>query len=604
MRWLFAVIATTVFLGTACSDEDPTPATVEGATPTAKATATATATPEPPIELLGMQVVDLRMRAAEPLTDRLVLYLLSTCEDCDGRWDALVRAYVDAAGAAAIEELYRESGEGYLLGAYLDYLQLGVTVCVRGDCGDGGPPGADAMSRFVWSADSGIVWEQAKELAGSAMIQWATVGPGEPYGIYRQATGGTSPTVRYRIYPYDVIETVDFRGQDPFEALVIPFSSFLFVRDESGVRLWAADSTLNPNITFDFSYLPAGSSIFDMRLIRHSAELMVSWLNDGRAYSAFLPNYPPEKRFPTEIVRWPAGVVPVFARSDTDLSARRMFVTVTTGDGMAPVLVDFETGSVTPVAELADGSDLMVVGLQPWQTALVAPNAVGCATAHSRPSPSADEVGCANPRVLLRLHGAFTDDSGESWAMVSVPGGQEGWIRANSLQFRDAASLNTHAVGYRTGNPDIDPVIALLEANDTVPYEMVAWRDVQCGVGPDPAYTQPCPEGVPAGSTIGGIQVANCEGGYAFRDPAATSLALHIGPGWQLHSIAESDPDWFGGQYALVYLQPEDPRWASVVYVEDGKVAGRWAGCASGPAQVLEYSGPVIVSAPEYQGQP
>lgn len=594
-----AVVA--VFVG-ACSDSDDAPAATATAASTVTATSepTVTPTPEPAIDLLGLRVVDLRIVDPKPLPEDAVLYLISDCQGCANPVDRLYRAYRSPAGSVQ-EDTLLEKEE--LLSALFASTQnqFVATYCAAGDCGGVAPPTRNAKSVFTWSGDGGTTWHQGEQASGAAYVLWNTSGPGQPYGTYKlvRDTGATFPVAFYR-FPGNFPEPADFRGQEPRLAKVLSFSSWVLVPDSDGTRFYHADSQLNPNVAFDFSFLPTRSRVFDIRFARQRSELMISWNLDCRIFTGFADRNGEDFEF-HNIFRWPAGTVPKFTDSPDEsfLSGTHLVVTIVDAHPGRPAIVDLESGEIAPVTELVEATGdptLRVTAAVSGPFGVVTGNE--CAPLLASMEAAGRELTCIEAGTLIPILGVVFGQAGESWVSAHIADKGTGWVRADDLEFGNAPSLNWYPADFRTGNPEIDPVLAAIQASNEIPQDLIAWTDTQCGIEQPLGYTQYCPDGVPAGSTIGAIRVASCEGGLIFQTPDGAPVDIGAGPYLRLHSIAEATPDWFGGDYVLVYVRPENPAFAQAVYVTDGKIAGRWAGCGSYPDEILERAGPVILSPP------
>ena len=614
-NWLLAAFF--VVLAAACSNETSPATPTPGESPAASPTAAAPRTVAPPEEMLGIQVRRLELRDHVPLPAGLVLYIESGCWGCDGPAAALVRAFRDHDGEVRIEDLYRlpgatisspEVGGEYItsLAADEDGSVFLLGVCVGGNyCGGVGEIHEAEMVQLRWSDDGGVTWNTGRTVPGFVNVRTADWAPFGVWGLINRTywnAPNTEWTDEWTGYPDLEPSPVEFRGQDPQSARVVTRPGGPLLRDPDGVRFYHLHGARSNPPAFDFSALPAGSTVIDAGFSSRPNTAFLTWEFEGGTYSGFTDHTPGEPATFLEIFRWPDQVTPFFhATQGGFVDEDRFVVAVPFGNGQAPAIVDLRAATISPIAELTERAERadrqLVKAIATGTFAQVSGAGEGsCLNVRERPELGAPQFACYAEGVLLREIGSRTGDDGREWLYVRTPSDREGWAAAEFLKHSGKAqTLDYHAHGTRTGNP----TIAALEASATVPVEMIQWERLACttvfdGFGGPPG----CPEGVAHGTVVEALSGAACHGYFRVRD-GDEPVRLVAGPGSYLHSVAErgSDPraEWWPGDYILVYVTPGPSAFASAVYVSDGKVTADFGGCGHLPENLLEGAGAFVL---------
>jgi hypothetical protein len=603
MRLIAALLATAGLLTAACSNEDPSPKP----TATAEATGpTATPTPESPSVLMDLPVRTLQPRDNVPLPEGVVLYLESGCWQCDLTIAALQRAYRSHDGEVRIEDLYRLPGatvrEPTVDGEYITSIAADddgsaflIGVCDGGaSCGGIGDVNDDARVRFPNSADGGITWKPGATVAGGAFVEWASGGALDiVVGVitrHFRANPAAEWQFEYAHYPSLETQPFEFRGQDPSEAYVVT-GRWPLLRDADGVRFYHLQGAPTNPPTFDFSALPAGSTVIDARFAFQSNDLFVTWQLDGSTYSGFTDHIADKPATFSRIFRWPAGSEPSVHPGLGSLIGEDQFVvSIPFGNGQVPAIVDFAAFTISPIEELVerarDGDRQFVKAVDTGTFAVVSgAGEDSCLNVRERPELGAASFQCYADGVLLSEIGSRTTEDGHEWLYVRTPSDREGWVSAEFLETSgEAQALDFHPVGTRTGNADVDGIIAALERSNEIRDDIIQWTMLACVVEPAGLGAPPtCPAGVAGGTEVPVLPGGACHGYYRVRGEE-DSGHLAIGPEDRLHAVIPgSAPE----SYVLIYMDRGGPI-AKTVSVVAGKIVADFGGCGHVPSDFIE----------------
>jgi hypothetical protein len=267
-----------------------------------------------------------------------------------------------------------------------------------------------------------------------------------------------------------------------------------------------------------------------------------------------------------------------------------------------PALVDIEHGTVTPMIQpqliqRALNGDRTLVKAVLTGPVVKVQNATDCLYVRSAPSTAAPTMGCYPDGTLLVDRQDTRHTDGKTWVAVNTLEGAPGWASADYLDTA-GRDMGDHSAGYpagtRTGNTDVDPVIAALEPGDPgKEADAVSYTKVACALHPSGGTPQPpqCPEGVADGTPVDVLPVLSCEGTYRLRAdvesngfPGVEKLQLYA----VIRSQGETQSsDWSAGQYEIVYTDPATG-FARAFYVTDGKIVGDWGGCGAHGQDILK----------------
>ncbi|HSE44103.1 MAG TPA: hypothetical protein VLA89_02115, partial [Gemmatimonadales bacterium] len=163
--------------------------------------------------------------------------------------------------------------------------------------------------------------------------------------------------------------------------------------------------------------------------------------------------------------------------------------------------------------------------------------------------------------------------------------------------------LAWHPAGTRTGDAEIDAVIAAVEQSAFVPQSLIGWQRVACrvpgavqGLGGPPE----CPEGIADETPIDVIPAASCEGYWVQRPPGDEPVRLIVGREQRLYAVGKLDPaqQYPRGEHALIYVLPSRPEFGTAIYVTDGKIVAEWSGCATSPVEMLRDAASIVFPPP------
>jgi hypothetical protein len=304
---------------------------------------------------------------------------------------------------------------------------------------------------------------------------------------------------------------------------------------------------------------------------------------------------------PQSAVRW--NNVSLQAFHGALLDASHAIVTVSMTDAQAgvtsvlghisePAIVDLQTGALQPLsgyfldrAKSGDRSNILAVTTGAFARVQ---GAGDCLNVRATASTDGTSLGCFKDGVLLRLGGTTLEAGGRKWLAVSTPLSGSGWAAAQYLSPlagppRDSAS---YPASTRTGNADIDPVLAAVESgNGQQIFAITGFSQAACTDHPEGIGAPPkCPQGVSEGTPIEVIPVSACEGALVPRTDFEASPAVP-GVGMPLDTIvrADSSQAW---QYTVMFTNPTNGL-AAALYVTKGKITGTWSGCSETPAEWL-----------------
>lgn len=638
----FAVVAAGVAAGLlllAGGDEAEPAAPGETVTPPASPTGPAaspspapspTATRQPvafPGEVDGapLRVLEVADGAAFPAG--YLFYVEGGCTECDGPAASLDRVYSDYTGTIHADTLFEVPQEDVEGGAYITGIAVAgngygilVGVCEPGAyCGGVAEPQPGARVTFHYSGDGGVSWTTVGVIEGYArpIIAWSGAARGAQGGWVARyipvAREGPWPR-EYVALPAGEVMALD-AGIDPTAPTIVLDGEAFYVLGDDGRSLLSPPGASQPAFSWK---VPEGGEIIGMASF---SPFIVLW----RQESGF--ETPPGTYFGLFEGRSDGELQAAFALPDS-VSAWLGWPGTTTHDnrpvislaiegrsGIIPAIVNFEAGTLTPIEEYFGGRAEQhdrnrVHAVVPGPVVRIA-SGDDCVNVRQSPSLAGAVLGCYEDGVLLVDRGETRAAEGITWVGVTAPEGYLGWAAA---EFLDAAGRDmgeapaVYPAGTRTGNPDIDPVIAAIESGD--PTEIVAvtrFTAVECvaewdGFGSPPV----CPPGTPEGTAIEVLPGAACHGYYISREAFVANPRLPVGPDDRLFAVVrlvsgEEFPDWPLGIYALIYAAatPEQT-FGRVIYVDEGQIVNAWDGCGATLAFLLEerYAGSELVLAP------
>jgi hypothetical protein len=601
-----------VVLAAGCRDSDP-----KDPSPTAlpSATQSASVTPEPEV-LLGITVQPLTIGDPAPIPDDLMLEVESGCWGCDGPAASLERIYRKAEGTVATEDLFRLPGatiqQPEVDGKYITSMatekagdDILVAVCEGPYCGGVGKIADGAKVTVRHSNDGGMTWTTSAPYDGGL---WVVANMGVPpagngFGLVLwQEPPDYAGELQF--YPSGNPHPVSGR-LDKGVTILDGASSPPLVLE--GQKMYHAQGGTDTNPWFDASNLGASAQIRDFQFTGNN--IQVTWTDEARMYTGIGYQGPNQAVVWEAIYRWPDGrQQPVFHRPNGGVTRDgRWVVAIGARRGQVPALVDFDTRTVRPITELIvrgeAGDRLLVKAVAQGPFARVVNAGQGsCVNVREKPSLSANPFTCYPDGVLLEELGQRSEADGHTWTYVMTPSERAGWVSNQYLETSgQAPTLAYYPPGTRTGNVDLDPVIAALETSNILPDVMVGWRKVECAAGPIQGIGGPpaCPEGVADKTLIDVIPGGACEGYWHVRG-ADGGTRVVVGPELRLYAVAKTRPEaqYFTGDYMLIYSRPDMPEFGAAVYVAGGKVTGDWSGCATSPPQMLSQAGAVVFQPP------
>jgi hypothetical protein len=211
---------------------------------------------------------------------------------------------------------------------------------------------------------------------------------------------------------------------------------------------------------------------------------------------------------------------------------------------------------------------------------------------------ASESLGCYKDGVLFQDRGETRLADGITWVAVASPGGAPGWA---SAQYLDTAGRNmatpplAHPKGTRTGNAEVDPVLAALETGDPATIEsVVSFTPVPCetnplGIGAPPA----CKPGMPEGTPIEALPSSCMEGTFILKEEFRSnpdfglfSLSGVYAVYRQSQSTVATVPPYGpAGSYVAVYRGFAE--FSTLVVIDQGKIA-RVSFCQPRPMDVTK----------------
>lgn len=431
-----------------CSNGSPSPtpdpsetASSSPAHASSPAAPSPTATPAPELRLTK----DLVAVEPVPLPPGLVLYAIDPV--WEGPTPGLRRYYRDANGQFRAEALLMTTydatfGEGSR--AMIDVVfggpgQVAAAMC-HGTC-----YGAPAPVTYMRSNDSGVTWSEigtlpeVHGLLGIAGDQLVLIAPGgecdQPYtypaGTPLPAAQGSCPRIVVTTQAGSAVVAAISRDGRQFRPL-----------DGAG----NSQPLPVPVVKGLFSVIPLSG-------VRAGPLFQVEWVETAEPESAregYLALVRPGAAAPDGIYRWRRanGLDAVFLDafvSETVAIGRVSFPTSRYGAQDAanyprglPALIDFEAGTVAPIAEFMDYLVAKAGGPAP-RSVFVGPFAIvrtpgDCLNVRREPGITSEALGCFADRVLLPLTGATRTVDSREWLAVRTPDGRDGWAARQFLE--------------------------------------------------------------------------------------------------------------------------------------------------------------------------
>ncbi|GAB4333251.1 MAG: hypothetical protein Kow0010_19510 [Dehalococcoidia bacterium] len=576
------------------------PASPTGATASLSSTATPSPTPGPSaIGGAPLRVLELQEGAAFPAG--YTFYVEGGCTNCDGPATSLDRVYSDYTGAVHAETVFEVPQDDLPEGAYItDIAVLGngygilVGVCEPSAyCGGVAAPFPGARVTFHYSGDGGVTWSRVGALDGFArpIVAWSGGAQGGWAARHIPIESEGPWPSEYVALPSGEVMALG-AGLDPTAPAIVLDGEAFYLLGEDGGSLWTPSGGSGPHFSWK---LPEGGKIVG---VAASEQFTVLW----RQEDGF--TVPPGTYFGRFEGRsdgmleaafaFPPGVEAFLGWPGTVMDDGSPVITVAIeGRGFMPAIVDLEAGTLTPIAEyFADrartGDRSRLHAVVPGPVVRIV-SGDDCLNLRQSPSFSGAVLGCYADGVLLVDRQETRVAEGVTWVGVTAPEGYQGWAAAEFVDItgRDmSVAPAVHPEGTRTGNPDIDPVIAAIESGD--PAEIVSvtrFTTVECvaesqGIGSPPI----CPSGTPEGTPIEVLPGASCEGYYIPREAFVANPRLPVGPDDRLFAVVR-----LPGAFALIYAD-EGPELTSgrVVYVDGGQIVSTWDGCATTPVYLFE----------------
>lgn len=613
MRWALGGVGATAVAGLAVvlvilatqGTDNPKADVTPPATASTTATPPATSTPE---SIDGIPVVAAHVGDAVPFPKDLVMYAANVCQACDVPAVSILR-FSYGPGGPETDTVYKLPGvhepgqndEGttsdgkYIASAAVsqDGSAVAVAVCEVGYCGGVANISADASATIYGSADGGITWKSIGTVSGLPTII-STNASGE-HGDVSAFVHVMSPdgSTKYITLPGGNTVSIG-QGQGTTNVLAMSDTNPAYVSADGQSVVSAYDPPSNGAMLSPT--LPPGSKIIGASMGGGLKSFAVSWqtTTDGKT-TAYTGLMDARTGKPTIAIDWDArpGWLQDFSGAWVDPTHLVASVDVPAGivgsksDGslLAPAIVDVATGEIQHLSGIGSASRALVV-LGATQGPFARVHGAGdCLYIRATPSSSGQPLGCYKDDVLLRERGFTQQADGHTWIAVDTPGGDPGWAASESL-LTTGASQPTSSVGYpsstRTGNPDIDPVLAAIESGD--PAQLIAvtqYMQIGCVVDPQGIGAPPrCPSGVADGTMMDVIPGGSSEGSYQpradyIKAPAVPGVGLKLYAVYRNPASYHSTPEWPIGQYTIVYIDPSNLMAASVA-VADGKIVNRF----------------------------
>ena len=161
-------------------------------------------------------------------------------------------------------------------------------------------------------------------------------------------------TTRLVNYPGGGTEGIELRGVAPQAAAIFaPANGPPLLRDVDGVRFYRLDGSPANASAYDFSALSPKVKVQWLAFPPGGAGPVVTFELGERLFSAVLKNAASGAAF-TEIFVWPASKPAVNGISGVEgfIDGRKWVAAIGRGSGNVPAIIDFEAGTISPIAEL------------------------------------------------------------------------------------------------------------------------------------------------------------------------------------------------------------------------------------------------------------
>jgi hypothetical protein len=607
---VLAALGAVLFAGCGAETKPAFPVAVATATVAAHRTGEATPTSAPEETLLGLPVKRLRFAGPAPLPADVALYIESGCFGCDAPPVSLERLYRLGDGAVQTEELFRVPGAtatspapgGKRITSIAANSGAGdvlVTVCEGPGCSGVGVQQPGSTTSVRHSTDGGVTWKDEQSFDGSAVVV-AAAGPAGAALVRRTYFADTGRKVELRYYGSDRARSIELRGKTPEEArFLTPHGGAPLLVD--GLKLYQVNIAPTNQPQYDFSALPPGATLQDIQVLPGTLTAVVTFSLGTHVYTAVVESARVGVHTFKEVFAWPAERPHFGGAQASFFGARELVVSVGVGSGNVPAIVNLDTGTISPVEELVSrgtaGDRLLVKAVIAGPLARVKGTGPGdCLNVRRSPEVSDNSYACYADGVLLRYAGQRIRAEGLEWTLLRTPDGRTGWASSEFIEPKGSApSFELHPAGKRTGNAEVDVIIAALESGP-VPQTLIGWTAIACVAPPVTATGGPpeCPAGVAKDTLIEVIQGAQCEGYWRIRPAGGEPLRLAAGAADRLYAVVREDGT--RADFTLIYANPERVHEGKTVMVKGGKVVADSAGCGHSPADLVEGATGIVLA--------
>ncbi|MBN9493557.1 helix-turn-helix transcriptional regulator [bacterium] len=612
VRWALGGVAAAAVTGLAVAlvvlatqDSDHPKA---GVTPPAATTAATPAASPTPESLDGIRVVPAHVGDAVSFPKDLVVYAANVCQACDVP-PVSVQRFSYGPDGVQTDTVYKLPGvhepgqndEGttsdgkYITSAAVsqDGAGLAVGVCEKGYCGGVGNVTADAEVTVYGSADGGITWTSIGAVNGQVSILSANAsGEHGQVSAFVRATAADGSTKYVTLPGGTVVSIGNGQGTDSVFSMSDTNPAYVSADGQSVISAFdgpSNGSSLAPT-------LPPNSKIIGASMGGGLKSFAVSWqtttAGKTTAYTGLMEGRTGK---PGTAISWGqrpgwlgdftgGWIDPTHLVASVDVPSD-VLGAKTNGPVLAPAIVDMTTGAIQPLSGLGTASRALVVLSATSGPFAIVHGAGDCLYVRATPSSSGQSLGCYKDNVLLRERGFTQDADGHTWVAVYTPGSDAGWAASDYLQTTGASKPATSQVypsGRRTGNSNIDPVLAAIESAD--PAKLIAateYMQIACVTNPQGIGAPPtCPTGAAAGTIIEVIPGGSGEGTYTPRadyekNPVVPGVGLGLYAIYRNPAGYQGSPEWPVGDFTIVYLDPGNLMAASVA-VSGGKIVNRF----------------------------
>ena len=404
-------------------------ATPEGsATATAPATTTATATAAP-------DQMEWTVNVPQPMPPSSVVTIEHNCYQCDAASEGFER--VAAFGQPGSEpqrlELLPSPDGGYISSTYVSPRgdQMWVTVCSEGNCGPLGEVSNDAASVLSHSTDGGVTWSDVETFDGAVGVAGVSAGIPvmarfEGSDVSYFALGGNEIEP-----PEDGAAPVYLANGPELVWLSVDFKKLM---DTGGDVIFESDRPFSVS----GSPRPSGGAYFIRFISNSTTPIGYALVEGGDIVQEYV------EPFFITIGGWIDDRTVV---GNADLAAVDI-PGVTEGEvhGLTPVLIDLESGAITPIEVFGPLSEpdaygginlirSLDRGIEEATTPYLVVTPDDCLNVRDTPSQSAAVVQCWADGVILWVPGTEpVEAEGITWIPVVGPDTSRGWASSEFLQ--------------------------------------------------------------------------------------------------------------------------------------------------------------------------